>query len=246
MPGSRILLAFALAAVATACGGDGGGSELTVFAAASLTDAFEEVGEAFEVAHGDVALVFAFGASSALREQIVEGAPADVFASAAPGLLADLAHAGLVAEVVPFATNRLQLAVPAGNPADVSGIDDLGRDELLVGLCAPEVPCGTVARSALADAGVEAAADTEEPDVRALLTKLAEGELDAGLVYATDVLAAAGRVEGIDLPGGVDATTAYRVAVVGADAPAAARDFVTFLLGDDGQRILRDHGFGPP
>lgn len=244
MPGSRILLAGVLALV-TACAGGAGGDEVTVLAASSLTDALGEVVAAFEAEHGDVRVRLAFGASSALREQIAQGAPADVFAAAAPGPMADLADAGLVADVASFATNRLQVAVPEGNPAGVAGIEDLARDDLLVGLCAPEVPCGSLAARVLREVGVRAAADTEEPDARALLTKLAEGELDAGLVYATDVLAADGRVEGVDLPGGVDATTAYPVAVVG-DAPDAAHDLVAFLLAAEGQAILRAHGFGAP
>lgn len=244
MPGSRILLAGVVALVA-GCAGGGGEDEVTVLAASSLTDALGEVVAAFEAENGDVGVRTSFGASSTLREQIGQGAPADVFAAAAPDPMADLADAGLVTEVTTFATNRLQIAVPEGNPAAVTGIEDLARDDLLVGLCAPEVPCGSLAVRVLRDIGVQAAPDTEEPDARALLTKLAEGELDAGLVYATDVLAADGRVSALDLPPGVDATSAYPVAVVG-DAPDAAHAFVAFLLGDEGQAILRAHGFGAP
>jgi len=219
--------------------------ELTVFAASSLTDAFAEVGRAFEAGRADVTVTFSFGASSSLREQILEGAPADVFASASPGPVTDLEEAGEVEDAEVFASNRLQLAVPAGNPGGVRGIEDLGRDELLVGLCAPEVPCGTVATEVLAAAGVDAAPDTQEADVRALLTKLEEAELDAGLVYATDVLAADGAVEGIDLPDGVGGRTDYPIAVVAdTDDRAVADAFVAFVVGEEGQAILRRYGFG--
>jgi len=241
------VLASAVPVLGGCSGADRGATELTVFAAASLTDAFTEVGRAFEGAHDDVEVRFSFGGSSALREQILQGAPADVFASASPDVMDDLVAGAGVQEPRVFATNRLQLAVPAGNPAGVHELADLGREDLLVGLCAAEVPCGAVARDALRAAGVDAAPDTEEADVRALLTKLEARELDAGLVYATDVRSAGGAVEGTDLPAGVDARTSYPIAVVegAADAQLAA-DFVAFVLAPQGQAILRSHGFGSP
>ncbi len=136
-----------------------------------------------------------------------------------------------------FARNRVVLAVPAGNPAGVRGLEDMGREELFVGTCAPGVPCGDLARAVLSAAGVELQTDTNEPDVRALLTKLAAGELDAGLVYATDVRAAGGAVAAI--PTGSGALTAPY-------DPGLAREFVAFVLSDRGRAILADHGFEAP
>lgn len=220
----RILGAAAAVAALTLAGCGGGSDAVTVFAAASLTDAFAAVADAYD---GDVR--FNFGGSSGLRDQIAAGAPADVFAAADP------AH---VDGGVAFATNELVLAVPDGNPAGVTGLDDLGRAELLVGLCAPEVPCGRAARDALAAAGIDAEPDTEEPDVRSVLAKLAAGELDAGVVYRTDVRDADVVVAVADL----GASVTYAIAALDDDGEV----FVAFVLGDRGRSILADHGFGPP
>lgn len=219
--------------LAACVGGDD--STVNLFAAASLTDAFAEVEAAFEDEHPDVDVVLNLAGSSALREQILAGAPADVFVPADP---AD-ATGG---DPVPIATNELQLVVPAANPGDVDGLADLADPDLLVGLCAVEVPCGRLARGALEAAGVEASVDTEEPDARSLLTKVAEGELDAGLVYRTDVLAAGDAVRGIDLPPEAAAPTTY-VAVALTDDGA---ELAAFLTGTRAQEILRAHGFAPP
>jgi molybdate transport system substrate-binding protein len=137
--------------------------------------------------------------------------------------------------------------MPQGNPGDVRTLDDLARDELLVGLCAPDVPCGEVATRVLDDAGVDPAPDTEEADVRALLTKVVAGELDVGLVYETDVAAAGSDVEGIALSPDAPAGTRYPIAVLdGASDPGAAEDFVELVRSEEGQRVLREHGFRAP
>ena len=241
------LLACTLPGLAVACGaGDAGsGDELVVLAASSLADAFGELGQAFEAEHG-VTVTFAFGGSSSLREQVLGGSPADVFASAGPGPIAALVDAGAVDDPVVFTTNSLEIAVPAGNPGGVRGLADLAREELLVGLCAPEVPCGDVARRVLDAAGVAAAPDTEEPDVRALLGKIAEGELDAGLVYVTDVRRE-DRVEGIAVGDVEGATTEYPVAVVSdSDAPELAAEFVALVRSPQGQQVLSSYGFAAP
>ena len=216
-----------------ACGAEGENS-LQVFAASSLADAFGAIETAFEADH-DVDVVLNLAASSALREQILAGAPADVFASANQSNLDAVTDDSQL-----FATNRLQIVVPADNPGAVDDLVDLARDDLLVGLCAVEVPCGALAREALDDAGVTASVDTEEPDVRSLLAKVVGGELDVGIVYRTDVLAAGDAVRGIDL----EAVTAYPIAALTDDDIAA--DFVDFVLSDDGQAMLAAHGFGPP
>ena len=215
-----------------ACGADEQDT-LDVFAASSLTDAFGAIETAFEADH-DVDVVLNVAASSALREQILAGAPADVFASANRSNLDAVADGSQV-----FATNRLQLVVPAANPGGVDGIDDLARDDLLVGLCAVEVPCGELAHEALDLAGVTASVDTEEPDVRSLLAKVVAGELDVGIVYATDVRSAGDAVRGIDL----DVVASYPIAALTDDEDAAA--FVDFVLSEEGQAILAEHGFGP-
>ena len=169
-----------------ACSGSSVEGELLVSAAASLTDAFAEIESAFEEANPDVDVVLNLGSSSALREQILEGAPADVFASANTSNMDQVAEAGeLSGEAEIFATNSLQIAVPTGNPGGVTGLEDFAREELLIGLCAEDVPCGDFGRQALAKAGVIPSIDTNEPDVRALLTKIEAGELDAGITYVT-------------------------------------------------------------
>ena len=238
-----ILAMSALAAATAACVGDADAS-VTVFAAASLTDAFDEISVAFEAEHPGVVVERNHAGSSSLREQILQGAPADVFASASRSTMDDLVAAGAVGSPEDFGANRMEIAVPAGNPAGVRGLGDFARADLLLGLCAVEVPCGEFGRRVLSLASVDAAPDTEEPDVRALLTKVEAGELDAGLVYTTDVLAAGDGVEGIEIPAPQNVTAAYPIALVG-DADAEASAFVDFVLGRRGQAILRDHGFGP-
>ena len=221
--------------------------DLTVFAAASLTDAFDEVGAAFEEANPDVSIEFNYGASSALREQILAGAPADVFASANTSNMDQVVETGAATDPQDFVTNQLQIVVPAENPGGVAGLDDFADADLLIGLCAEEVPCGEFGREALANAQVTPSVDTNEPDVRALLTKVEAGELDAGIVYITDVLAAGDAVEGIDIPADVNVTATYPIAAL-SDAGNAevAAAFVEFVLSDDGQEILESYGFDSP
>jgi molybdate transport system substrate-binding protein len=231
-----------------ACGDDGGDGTVTVLAAASLTDAFTALAQDFEQAHPRTTVELSFGPSSGLATSIVEGAPAGVFASASPTAMDVVVDAGEVdGSPADFAQNRLVIAVPEGNPGDVRSLDDLARDELLVGLCAPDVPCGEVASRVLDDAGVDAATDTEEADVRALLTKVAAVELDVGLVYETEVAAAGDDVEGIVLSPDAPAGTRYPIAVLGgASGRSAAEDFVDLVRSDEGQRVLREHGFRAP
>jgi molybdate transport system substrate-binding protein len=243
---TAVSLLVAAALALTACGDDD--DTVTVLAAASLTDAFITLGRTFEEDHPGTRVDLSFGPSSRLATSIVEGAPADVFASASPTAMADVVDADAVdGTPADFAANVLSLVVPAGNPGEVRGLEDLARDELLVGLCAPDVPCGEVAARLLEDAGVTPATDTEEADARALLTKVSEGELDVGLVYVTDVRAAGDDVEGIPLPDGAPANTRYPIAVLEDAAEAElARDFVALVEGAEGQRVLRDLGFRAP
>jgi molybdate transport system substrate-binding protein len=221
---------------------------ITVLAAASLTDAFDEIAIAFEETHQGVVVEIEYGGSSALRDQIVAGAPADVFASADPSPMDAVAEGGgVVGDPATFATNELEIAVPAGNEAEVEGLDDFGDESLLIGLCDEQVPCGVLGREVLDNAGVSPAPDTNEPDVRSLLEKIETGELDAGLVYVTDVEWAGDDVEGIEIPDEDNVVAHYPIAPLAAsENPAVAAAFVDFVLSEEGQAVLDEYGFGPP
>lgn len=245
----------ALAAVLiglAACGGEADepaelAGQVLVSAAASLTDAFTEIKAAFEDLKPGVEVVYNFAGSSTLREQILEGAPVDVFASAnIPNMDRVVEGDLVVGEPQIFTQNLLQIAVPAGNPAVITGLADFGREDLLIGLCAEGVPCGDFGREALQKAGVTPAIDTNEPDVRALLTKIEAGELDAGITYVTDLMSRSG-VDGVDIPQATNVVASYPIAVIaGAPNPAAARAFVDFVVSEGGQSILAGYGFTAP
>ena len=219
-----------------------------MFAAASLTETFTELGDAFTADHPDVTVTFSFGGSSGLAAQVASGAPADVFAAASGTTMATVVDAGGGAgEPTVFARNVLQLVVPAGNPAGVTGLEDLTDPDLTIALCAPEVPCGSAAEKVFAAAGLTPAPDTLEQDVRAVLTKVELGEVDAALVYRTDVLAAGDSVEGIDLPGSADAVNDYPVVVLAESPnPDAAAAFVDLVLSAEGRDVLTGAGFQAP
>ncbi|GAA1432735.1 molybdate ABC transporter substrate-binding protein [Microlunatus lacustris] len=220
---------------------------VTVLAAASLTEAFSTLGAQFEAAHPGTTVTFSFGSSATLATQAVQGAPADVFAAASTATMATATDAGAAADPVDLATNTLEIAVPPGNPGRVRGLPDLADRRLRIALCAAQVPCGAAAEQVLREAGVTAAPDTLESDVKAVLQKVAADEVDAGLVYTTDVRSAAGRVEGLALPEAVQAPNRYPVAVLTASRnPVTAHAFVDFALSDAGHQVLRDAGFGPP
>jgi molybdate transport system substrate-binding protein len=227
-------------ATLVACGGD---ERLVVFAASSLTDAFGQIEVEFETVHPTIDVVVSFDGSSALAGQIGQGAPADVFASADRE---NMERASDDADGTPqiFARNRLVLAVEPGNPHGVTGLADLGRDDLVVILAAPEVPAGAYAAAALARAGVTAAPASLEQNVRAVAAKIALGEADVGVVYTTDLAANEGRVEGVSIPEAANVVAEYPIVVV--DEGDAAADFVEFVLGEAGRGILVDHGFEVP
>jgi molybdate transport system substrate-binding protein len=245
------IAALALAAVlgAAGCGAPdaAGGEQVTVFAAASLTDVFERLAGQFRDEHTGVELDIQYGGSSSLARGITEGAPADVFASADEAQMAVVADADLAVEPVVFATNVLTIAVPEGNPAGITGLADFARDELTLAICAPEVPCGTAAERLFDVAGVTAVPDTLEEDVRAALTKVELGEADAALVYASDARAMRATVDGIDVAEADEVVNRYPIALLrDADDPGAAQDFVDLVLSDDGARALTDYGFRLP
>lgn len=218
---------------------------LYVSAASSLTESFQQIEAEFEDANPDVDVVLNLAGSSALREQILSGAPAGVFASADVANMEQVEAAGLVDSAAQvFAVNSLQIAVPTGNPADVTGLEDFSRSELFLGLCAQGVPCGDFARVALERAGVTPDVDTNEPDVRSLLAKIASGDLDAGITYVTDV-AAFPDVEGVDIDAQHNVQAEYQIAVVAGGGDPAS-DFVEFVVSPGGQEILTNNGFATP
>ncbi len=220
---------------------------VTVFAAASLTETFGTLARRFEAAHPGARVTLNIGASSALALQITQGAPADVFASAAPANMDQLARAGAVGDVRDFASNALQIAVPAANPAGIRGLADLARPGVKVALCQAQVPCGAAAVTVLGRAGVRVTPVTLEADVKATLTKVHTGEVDAGLVYRTDVRSAGAAVRGIAIPAALNTTTRYPIGVLReARNPAGARAFTAYVLSRAGQDVLAAAGFGAP
>ncbi|MFD9733149.1 molybdate ABC transporter substrate-binding protein [Umezawaea sp. NPDC059074] len=221
---------------------------LTVFAAASLTESFTQLGKDFEAANPGVKVTFNFAGSSALATQINSGAPADVFASAAPANMKTVSDAGgITGTATTFVKNKLEIAVPKGNPAKITGLADFGKADLKIALCAEQVPCGAAAKKVFETAGITAAPDTLEQDVKAVLTKVKLGEVDAALVYKTDVKSAGGDVEGIEFPESDKAVNDYPIAPL-AKAPnaAAAKAFVDFVLSAKGVSVLSAAGFAAP
>ncbi|MEE1930117.1 molybdate ABC transporter substrate-binding protein [Streptomyces sp. TRM 70351] len=241
------LLAAVLVVPLAACGGarDDGRTRLTVLAAASLTDAFAEVGAAYGDAHRDTAVAFSFAGSQEVAAQVRHGAPADVAATADTATMDALARE--TQEPVVFAHNHLVIATAKGNPERVRGLADLARPGLRVVLAAPEVPVGRYGARALAEAGVTVRPVSQEPSVRAVLSKVELGEADAGVVYATDAAGAADAVDAVALPRERDVVARYpAAALTGSEHPREAREFVAWLSGPQAQRILRDAGFAPP
>lgn len=221
---------------------------VTVLAAASLTEPLTRLTPLFQAAHPGVIVRASFGASSALAEQVRQGAPADLLAPADAPTMRRVADAGAIAGApTPIARNALEIAVPPGNPGGVHGLADFSRSHLRLAVCAEQVPCGAAARTAFDRAAVTARPDTFEPDVKAVLTKVTLGEVDAGVVYRTDVRAAGRRVDGVAIPAADNVDTTCSAAVLrAASNPAAARAYLDFLVGAAGRAVLDDAGFTPP
>jgi molybdate transport system substrate-binding protein len=222
--------------------------DVTVFAAASLTVAFTEIGDAFMVENPESNVVLNFAGSSDLAAQIGEGAPADVFASADLGNMMKVTDAGANAsEPMVFATNIAEIIVEAGNPKAITGVADLAQPDLIVIQCAAEVPCGKYAAQIYENAGVTVTPASLEENVKAVVTKVTLGEADAGIVYATDVAAAGPDAQGVEIPADVNVVAEYPIATL-ADAPNAdgAQAFVDFVLSGQGQKILASYGFLAP
>lgn len=220
---------------------------VTVFAAASLKEAFTTLAKQFEGTHPGVSVKLDFDASSALAAQINQGAPADVFASAAPKNMQQVVSAAGATAPVDFASNVMEIAVPPGNPAKITGVADLARRGVKVALCQSQVPCGSVATQVFAKAKIAVKPVTLEPDVKSTLSKVELNEVDAGMVYVTDVRAAGDKVTGILIPGAVNASTEYPIAAL-TKAPNAvgARAFVAFVLSEAGRSVLTADGFEQP
>lgn len=221
---------------------------VTVFAAASLTESFRRIGKDFEAANPGSTVTLNFAGSSALANQINQGAPADVFASAATANMATVVEAG-GADGDPgvFARNQLVIAVPRGNPAGVRGLSELTRPGVKVALCAGQVPCGGAARKALDAAGVALTPVTLEQDVKGALAKVRLGEVDAALVYRTDARAASADVTAVEFPESARAVNDYPiVALKDAPNPAGARAFVAYVRSAPAQVILAEAGFQAP
>lgn len=253
----RTVIPFALAAVVVALAGCSGTAvdeatsqdpPLIVFAAASLHGAFDELADAFMAEHPSYTVApVRYDGSQALAAQVIDGADVDVIAFANEESLAPVVDAGRAADGEIFATNTLRIAVASGNPHRIADLDDLADPSLAVVLCAPEVPCGSAAQKLLAHAEVSVTPVSEETNVTSVLTRVADGEADAGLVYATDIAAAAPDVDGIVPTGAEAVVNRYPIAVTeSAPSPEIARAFVDFVLSDAGQSILAGHGFESP
>jgi molybdate transport system substrate-binding protein len=259
------LVAALLAALALVAGCGGGGSPqtgaassapgaqagvgtLTVSAAASLTEVFNQLGRTFEQRNPGSQVRFNYGGSSDLAQQIVNGAPADVFAAANTSTMDTVTKAGLVdGQPTVFVTNVLQIAVAPGNPKGVHTLHDLTRPDLKVVVCAPQVPCGSAAQQVAKASGVALHPVSQEADVRSALSKVTTGDADAALVYVTDVKTTNGKVTGVDFPEANQAVNRYPIAVL-RTAPhrdLAAR-FVALVRAPEGQQALRNAGFGVP
>jgi molybdate transport system substrate-binding protein len=251
---AALIVGFVVAVVACGFGSDRGSDEpqgsITVFAASSLTDAFTELGTSFEAAHPGTHVTFSFAASSELVAQINEGAPADVFASADETSMAKLADAdadGANSTPIVFARNRLAIVVEPGNPLSITSLGDLGRDDVTVVLCDETVPCGMYAHRALDEAGVTVHPASLEDKVKGVVSKVTLGEADAGIVYATDVLATGEQGDGVEIPDEHNVIATYPIVATAAAGTSDIADaFVAFVVSTGGLAILAKYGFLAP
>ena len=256
----RIVALVAAAAVLASCSSskDSKGSKetaksgglsgsITVYAASSLKEAFTTLGKQFESAHPGTTVKFNFAASSALATQINEAAPSDVFASAAPKNMDSVVKAGNAKDPKTFVINTMEIAAAPGNPAHIATVQDLAKPGVKVAVCDPAVPCGVVAAAVFKNAGVTVKPVVSAEDVKSTLATVESGEVDAGIVYVTDVKAAGTKVVGVPIPDSVNATTDYPIATLthskNADLAAA---FVSYVESADGLAVLTAAGFMKP
>lgn len=221
---------------------------VTVFAAASLKASFTEIAKRFEAAHPGTSVKLSFAGSSDLATQLVQGAPADVFASADTNNMKKLTDASLAdGQPVDFATNALTIAVPPGNPAGITSFKDLARPGVRLVVCAANVPCGAATKTVAKLAGTTLSPVSEESSVTDVMGKVISGEADAGLVYVTDVRNAGDKVNGIAFPESSQAVNVYPiVALQSSRNREAAQAFITMVTGSEGRQVLTAAGFGTP
>lgn len=247
-PAAAVLLA-ALGLGATGCGAGGDpATVLDVHAAASLTGTFTELAEQFEAQHPGIEVSLSFAGSSTLVQQLTEGAPADVLATADERSMAGAVAAGLVdGEPEVFATNVLTVVVPAGNPAGVASFRELAEPGVQVVVCAPQVPCGAAGERVQEFSGVRLSPVSEEGSVTDVLGKVASGQADAGVVYRTDVTSAGDQVEEIEIPDADRAVNRYPISVLtDSEDQDLAQEFSDFVRSDTGRERLEQEGFGAP
>ncbi len=218
--------------------------DLVVFAAASLQGTFTQIGDDLMAANPGLKVTFNFGSSGTLTQQLVAGAPADVYASASVTTMTNAAAVMNNPQV--FTHNSLVIVVPRGNPGGVTGIRDFTKADLKIALCDPSAPCGAAAATVFEKAGLTAAPDTYGQDVKATLALVTSGEVDAAMVYKTDAIAAGDAVETITFPEAVGVINDYPIATTkDTRNPAAAQAFVDVVLSPQGQKVLTDAGFDP-
>ncbi len=243
-----------LAAGVTGCSdddagsGEGGPMELTVLAAASLTETFTALADEFEATHPGVSVRLAFDSSATLAGQAVQGAPADVLATADAATMQDAVDGGVIADgPTNFATNTMTLVVPADNPAGLTSFADLDRVEVDYVAGVETAPCGAVSAALLAANGITADAASLETDVKAVLAKVTSDEADAGLAYVTDATAAGDAVQALEIPEAGTEVLDYSIGVLErADDADLAQEFVDLVLSAEGRAILDGAGFGAP
>jgi molybdate transport system substrate-binding protein len=220
---------------------------ITVFAAASLMGTFTQLGKQFEAAHKGDTVKFSFGPSDGLATEITNGAPADVFASASTKTMDTVVTAGDAASPQDFAKNVMEVAVPPTNPANVTSVTDLAKSSVKVALCEPTVPCGVVAAEVFKNAAITVKPVTLQADVKSVLTQVELGNVDAGMVYVTDVMAAGSKVKGVSIPANDNASTLYPIATISSSKhKSEAQAFMNYVLSPAGQQVLAAAGFQKP
>lgn len=220
---------------------------ITVFAAASLMGSFTQLGQQFDAAHPGDTVKFSFGPSSGLATQVASGAPADVFASASPKNMDSVVAAGDASSPQDFAKNTAEIAVPPSNPGKVTSVADLAKSSVKVALCQPQVPCGVIAASVFTNAKITVKPVTLQPDVKSVLTQVELGNVDAGVVYVTDVMAAGAKVKGVPIPASDNASTLYPIAAISKSKHlSVAQAFIAYVLSSAGQQVLTAAGFQKP
>lgn len=232
--------------LAAGCSSGGDSTSITVAAASSLTGAFEAAKAEFEAANPGTSITLSFGSSSALAQQIDDGAPIDVFAAADNDTMARVGD-HIWGRPATFTTNTLEIMVARGNPLGITSLADLARPGLLYVTCPPEVPIGNYAAQVLMRASVTVTPSSLEPDAKGIVTKITSGEADAGIVYATDVTAAGERASGVVIPMNQNILASYPIArMKRARTNATAAAWIEFIKGAEGQAILTRYGFIAP